>query len=50
MRLTNTGRGKYHITISNRDPLRLGTLASIIARIVARHGFTRDELIQRLFD
>lgn len=49
MRLTNTVRGERHITIPSRDPLRLGTLASIIASIVAHHGLTRDELIQRLF-
>lgn len=50
MRLTSTVRGEHHITIPNHDPLRLGTLASILASVAAHHGLTRDELIQRLFD
>ncbi|HUW29785.1 MAG TPA: type II toxin-antitoxin system HicA family toxin [Sulfuriferula sp.] len=50
MRLTSTVRGEHHITIPNHDPLRLGTLASILASVAAYHGLARDELIQRLFD
>ncbi|WP_124705900.1 type II toxin-antitoxin system HicA family toxin [Sulfuriferula multivorans] len=50
MRLTSSVRGEHHITIPNHDPLRLGTLASILASVAAHHGLARDELIQRLFD
>ncbi|MBW8072811.1 MAG: addiction module toxin, HicA family [Ferrovum sp.] len=50
LRLTSTVRGEHHITIPNHDPLRLGTLAAILASVAAHHGLTRDELIQRLFD
>ena len=50
MRLTSTTRGEHHITIPNHDPLRLGTLAAILASVAAHHGLTRDDLIQRLFD
>ncbi|WP_366912026.1 type II toxin-antitoxin system HicA family toxin [Ferrovum sp.] len=50
LRLTSTVRGEHHITIPNHDPLRLGTLAAILASVASRHGLTRDELIQRLFD
>jgi predicted RNA binding protein YcfA (HicA-like mRNA interferase family) len=50
MRLTSTTHGEHHITIPNHDPLRLGTLAAILAGVAAHHGLTRDELIQRLFE
>lgn len=50
MRLTSGIRGEHHITIPNHDPLRLGTLAAILASVAGHHGLTRDDLIQRLFD
>ena len=50
MRLTSTVLGVHHITIPNHDPLRLGTLAAILAGVAAHHALTRDELIQRLFE
>ena len=50
MRLTSTTHGEHHITIPNHDPLRLGTLAAILAGVAVHHGLTRDELIQRLFE
>lgn len=50
LRLTSTVLGEHHITIPNHDPLRLGTLAAILASVAAHHGLTRDALIQRLFE
>ncbi|MBT9590729.1 MAG: type II toxin-antitoxin system HicA family toxin [Thiobacillus sp.] len=50
MRLTSTTHGEHHITIPNHDPLRLGTLAAILAGVAAHHGLTRDEFVQRLFE
>lgn len=50
MRLTSATHGEHHITIPNHDPLRLGTLAAILASVAAHHGLTRDELVQRLFE
>ncbi len=50
MRLTSTTHGEHHVTIPNHDPLRLGTLAAILAGVAAHHGLTRDDLIQRLFE
>lgn len=50
MRLTSATHGEHHITIPNHDPLRLGTLAAILAGVAAHHGLTRDELVQRLFE
>ncbi|MHB8252976.1 MAG: type II toxin-antitoxin system HicA family toxin [Acidiferrobacter sp.] len=50
MRLTSTIHGEHHITIPNHDPLRLGTLAAILASVAEHHELARDELIMRLFD
>lgn len=50
LRLTSSVGGEHHVTIPNHDPLRVGTLAAILAAVAAHHGLTRDELIQRLFD
>jgi len=49
MRLTTTQRGEHHVTIPNHDPLRIGTLAGIIADVAGHFEITRDELVVRLF-
>jgi len=49
IRLTSTRHGEHHITLPNHDPLRLGTLAAILASVAVHHGLTRDELSERLF-
>ena len=49
IRLTCDNPTQHHITIPNHDPLRLGTLNSILGDIAAQLKMTRDELLQRLF-
>lgn len=39
----------HHITVPNHDPLRIGTLAAILADIAAHRGIDRDELMRKLF-
>jgi predicted RNA binding protein YcfA (HicA-like mRNA interferase family) len=48
IRLTSHARGEHHVTIPNHDPLRIGTLASILDSVAAHHGMTRDALLQQL--
>lgn len=48
VRLTKQERGEHHVTIPDHDPLRIGTLASILAAVAAHHGLSRDELLTRL--
>jgi predicted RNA binding protein YcfA (HicA-like mRNA interferase family) len=48
LRLTCLSPAEHHITIPRHDPLRIGTLAAILADIAAFHGISRDELLQRL--
>ena len=48
VRLTTQECGGHHVTIPNHDPLRIGTLASILAVVASHHGISRDELLNRL--
>jgi len=49
MRLTTLERGEHHVTIPKCDPLRVGTLAGILADVAAHFELTREELLVRLF-
>ena len=40
---------EHHLTIPLHDPLRIGTLAAILADVAAHHGLSREALITRLF-
>jgi len=49
VRLTSYTRGEHHITIPRHDPLRVGTLAAILADVAAHFETSREELVERLF-
>ncbi len=49
IRLTTQRPGEHHLTIPAHDPLKVGTLAAILAGIATHHKLSRDELLQRLF-
>ncbi|RPH99094.1 MAG: addiction module toxin, HicA family [Zetaproteobacteria bacterium] len=49
LRLTTFERGEHHITIPQHNPLRVGTLAAILADIARHFEITRDDLVARLF-
>jgi predicted RNA binding protein YcfA (HicA-like mRNA interferase family) len=49
MRLTTTQDGEHHVTIPAHDPLRIGTLSSILTDISSHFGLTRDQLSDQLF-
>ena len=48
IRLTTAERGTHHITIPNHDPIRLGTLASILDDVGDHHKMGREQLLQLL--
>ena len=48
IRLTTAERGTHHITIPNHDPIRLGTLASILDAVADHHKMDREQLLQLL--
>lgn len=48
IRLTTAVNGEHHITIPAHDPLKIGTLAGILADIARHHESSRDELLRNL--
>jgi predicted RNA binding protein YcfA (HicA-like mRNA interferase family) len=50
IRLTTVMNGEHHVTVPDHDPLRIGTLAAVLASVAEHFEITRDELIRRLFD
>ena len=48
MRLTTNVDGQFHITVPNHDPIKVGTLRSIIKLVAERHKKTPDDLIDQL--
>jgi predicted RNA binding protein YcfA (HicA-like mRNA interferase family) len=49
IRLTTQQHGERHITLPDQDPIRVGTLAGILADVAQHHRMTRDELVRLLF-
>lgn len=49
VRLTCESPVQHHVTVPMHDPLRIGTLAGILAAVAEAHQLTRDELLQKLF-
>jgi predicted RNA binding protein YcfA (HicA-like mRNA interferase family) len=49
MRLTTQQQGEHHVTIPCHDPLRVGTLAAILAEVAAHFGLSREDLVERLW-
>ena len=50
LRLTTSVPVPHHITVPAHDPLRVGTLASIIGAVAQAQKLSRDEVLHRLFD
>jgi predicted RNA binding protein YcfA (HicA-like mRNA interferase family) len=49
IRLTTQRNGEHHFTIPDHDPIRVGTLAGILADVARHHSLTRDRLVRLLF-
>jgi predicted RNA binding protein YcfA (HicA-like mRNA interferase family) len=49
MTLTHPGPPEHSITVPMHDPLRVGTLNSILKQVSPHLKLTRDELLERLF-
>ena len=49
VRLSCEAAGQHHVTVPLHDPLRVGTLAAILADVAAHHKLTRDDLALKLF-
>ncbi len=49
IRLTTIINGQHHITIPNHNPLKLGTLSSIIADVAKHFDKTKTEISEEIF-
>ena len=50
LRLTTQENGEHHITIPCHDPLKLGTLAGILADVAQHLGISRESLVERIIN
>jgi predicted RNA binding protein YcfA (HicA-like mRNA interferase family) len=50
IRLTTHVGGEHHITIPNHDPIKIGTLNSILREVASHAGLSRNQLLGRFFD
>ena len=49
IRLTTQRSGEHHITIPKHDPLKVGTLSSILHAVAEHFLKTKEELIKDIF-
>ena len=50
IRLTTQQNGQHHITIPNHNPIRIGTLSSILGDIAEHFKTSKEEMISLLFN
>ncbi len=50
IRLTTQENGRHHITIPAHNPLKIGTLNSILRSVAEHSGLTKDELLEKMFN
>ena len=49
LRLTTHEHGEHHLTIPLHSPLRIGTLAAILADVSSHFKLSREQLLGKLF-
>jgi predicted RNA binding protein YcfA (HicA-like mRNA interferase family) len=49
IRLSTERPAPHHLTIPAHDPLKVGTLAAILADVAAHQELGREDLLRRLF-
>ena len=49
IRFSTEQNGQHHITVPHHDPLKIGTLASILSDIALHFNITKQELFRELF-
>ncbi len=50
VRLSFDGNPEHHLTVPAHDPLRIGTLASILDDVAQARGIDKQLLLRQLFD
>ncbi len=49
IRLTTTVNGVHHITVPNHNPIKLGTLSSILTDVATHFNQSKDDIAKQLF-
>ena len=49
IRLTTKQNGVHHITIPDHNPLRIGTLSSILNEVALHNNMTKSKLVEQIF-
>jgi len=50
IRLTTQTSGEHHITIPSHDPLKVGTISSILSDVSNHFNLPKSQIMQELFD
>ena len=50
IRLSTEQNGQHHITVPQHDPLKIGTLAAILADVALHFNISKNELIDTVFN
>ena len=50
IRLTTERNGEHHVTVPDHDPLKIGTLSSVLADICEHLDTDRETLLQEMFE
>ena len=48
LRLTTNVDGQFHVTVPHHDPIKVGTLRSIIKLVAEHHRITPEDLLDKL--
>ncbi len=49
IRLTRQSQGEHHITIPNHNPIKIGTLSSILVDVGEHFNKTKEDIIKEIF-
>ena len=49
IRVTTSFNGQHHITIPNHDPIKIGTLSSILNEVAFHIKLSKEDVINKLF-
>ena len=49
IRITTQQEGEHHLAIPNHNPIKIGTLNSIISQVAVHFSITKEQVLQKLF-
>lgn len=49
IKVTTTKNGQHHLAIPNHNPIKIGTLNSIVNKVAAHFNKSKEEILELLF-